>query len=57
MSEIVASYLLHDNKGNFHKKAEGIALGLTVGSWTDLPLLDQQQLVQFLQASYVLEAT
>lgn len=44
MSEIVASYLLHDNKGNFHKKAEGIALGLTVGSWTDLPLLDQQQL-------------
>ncbi len=44
MSEIVASYLLHDEKGNFEKKAEGIALGLTVGSWTNLPLLEQEQL-------------
>lgn len=44
MSEIVASYLLHDEKGNFEKKAEGIALGLTVGSWTNLPQLEQEQL-------------
>lgn len=44
MSEIIATYLVHDKKGNLEKKAEGIALGLTVGSWTDLPLLDQQQL-------------
>ncbi|MBM7622249.1 2,3-diketo-5-methylthiopentyl-1-phosphate enolase [Bacillus tianshenii] len=44
MSEIIATYLVHDKKGNLEKKAEGIALGLTVGSWTDLPLLDQEQL-------------
>ncbi|TYR79804.1 2,3-diketo-5-methylthiopentyl-1-phosphate enolase [Priestia megaterium] len=44
MSEIIASYLIHDPKGNFDQKAEGIALGLTVGSWTNLPLLEQQQL-------------
>jgi len=44
MSEIIATYLVHDRKGNLEKKAEGIALGLTVGSWTDLPLLEQEQL-------------
>lgn len=44
MSEIIATYLVHDAKGDLAKKAEGIALGLTVGSWTDLPLLDQEQL-------------
>ncbi|WP_110111646.1 2,3-diketo-5-methylthiopentyl-1-phosphate enolase [Bacillus sp. CGMCC 1.16541] len=44
MSEVIASYLIHDNNSDFHKKAEGIALGLTVGSWTNLPLLEQEQL-------------
>ncbi|WP_368659086.1 2,3-diketo-5-methylthiopentyl-1-phosphate enolase [Metabacillus halosaccharovorans] len=44
MSEVIATYLVHDAKGNLNKKAEGIALGLTVGSWTDLPLLEQEQL-------------
>lgn len=44
MSHITATYLIHDAKGNLPKKAEGIALGLTIGSWTDLPLLDQEQL-------------
>ena len=44
MSEVIATYLVHDAKGDLHKKAEGIALGLTVGSWTDLPLLEQEQL-------------
>lgn len=44
MSEILASYLVHDPKGNLEKKAEGIALGLTIGSWTDLPQLEQEQL-------------
>jgi 2,3-diketo-5-methylthiopentyl-1-phosphate enolase len=43
LSEVIASYLVH-NVGNLEKKAEGIALGLTVGSWTDLPQLEQQQL-------------
>ncbi|MDF1997931.1 2,3-diketo-5-methylthiopentyl-1-phosphate enolase [Peribacillus frigoritolerans] len=44
MSEIVATYLIHDFNGNHEKKAESIALGLTVGTWTDLPHLVQKQL-------------
>ncbi|MFY4776800.1 2,3-diketo-5-methylthiopentyl-1-phosphate enolase [Metabacillus sp. RGM 3146] len=44
MSEWIATYLLHDAKGEFYKKAEGIALGLTIGSWTDLPQLEKIQL-------------
>ncbi|MBN3554943.1 2,3-diketo-5-methylthiopentyl-1-phosphate enolase [Fictibacillus nanhaiensis] len=44
MSKITATYLVHDKKENLYKKAEGIALGLTVGSWTDLPQLEQEQL-------------
>ncbi|MQR96800.1 2,3-diketo-5-methylthiopentyl-1-phosphate enolase [Fictibacillus phosphorivorans] len=44
MGKITATYLVHDKKENLHKKAEGIALGLTVGSWTDLPQLEQEQL-------------
>ena len=32
-----AVYRLFDDKADFHKKAESIAVGLTVGSWTDLP--------------------
>ncbi|OMP67782.1 2,3-diketo-5-methylthiopentyl-1-phosphate enolase [Domibacillus epiphyticus] len=44
MSEVIAKYRLFDRNGNFEKKAEGIALGLTIGSWTDLPHLEQEQL-------------
>ena len=44
MSEITASYQLFGKPGSFEKKAEEIALGLTIGSWTDLPLLEQEQL-------------
>ncbi|KIP20238.1 2,3-diketo-5-methylthiopentyl-1-phosphate enolase [Anoxybacillus ayderensis] len=40
---ITATYLIHDDK-DLAKKAEGIALGLTIGSWTDLPQLEQEQL-------------
>ena len=40
MSEIIASYLIHDFKGEHEKKAEGISLGLTIGTWTDLPKLE-----------------
>ena len=43
MSELIAVYLLHDEK-NPEKKAEEIALGLTVGSWTNLPELEKSQL-------------
>jgi 2,3-diketo-5-methylthiopentyl-1-phosphate enolase len=43
LSELIATYLLHDEKKP-EKKAEEIALGLTVGSWTKLPELEQNQL-------------
>jgi 2,3-diketo-5-methylthiopentyl-1-phosphate enolase len=43
MSQVIATYVIHDEK-DIKKKAEGIALGLTVGTWTDLPLLEQEQL-------------
>ncbi|QDY45285.1 2,3-diketo-5-methylthiopentyl-1-phosphate enolase [Planococcus glaciei] len=46
MSNLIATYQLYGKPGSFGKKAEGIALGLTIGSWTDLPLLEQQQLQQ-----------
>jgi len=44
MSGVVAVYQLIAEREQLHKKGEGIALGLTVGSWTDMPLLEQQQL-------------
>ncbi|HEY4551866.1 MAG TPA: 2,3-diketo-5-methylthiopentyl-1-phosphate enolase [Bacillaceae bacterium] len=44
MADIIASYQVFGKPGTFEKKAEGIALGLTVGSWTDLPQLEQEQL-------------
>jgi 2,3-diketo-5-methylthiopentyl-1-phosphate enolase len=44
MSNVTATYYIHDTKGNLAKKAEGIALGLTIGSWTELPQLDKDQL-------------
>ncbi|KGA97115.1 2,3-diketo-5-methylthiopentyl-1-phosphate enolase, partial [Alkalihalobacillus alcalophilus ATCC 27647 = CGMCC 1.3604] len=44
MSYVTATYQIYDPKGQLEKKAEGIALGLTVGSWTNLPSLEQEQL-------------
>jgi 2,3-diketo-5-methylthiopentyl-1-phosphate enolase len=44
MNELIATYLIKDIKGNLQKKAEEIALGLTIGSWTDMPILEQNQL-------------
>jgi len=32
-----ATYRCYDDKADFHKRAASIAVGLTVGSWTDLP--------------------
>ncbi len=38
MSQVcIATYRSFDDKADFHKKAQSIAVGLTVGSWTDLP--------------------
>ena len=44
MSEVIATYQVFGIPNSFEKKAESIALGLTIGSWTDLPLLEQEQL-------------
>lgn len=33
----IATYRCYDDKADFAKKAQGIAVGLTVGSWTELP--------------------
>ncbi|TQR20080.1 2,3-diketo-5-methylthiopentyl-1-phosphate enolase [Psychrobacillus vulpis] len=44
MSSVTSLYQLYGKLGSFEKKAEDIALGLTIGSWTDLPLLEQEQL-------------
>lgn len=43
MSYVKATYRVPSSP-NLNKKAEGIALGLTVGSWTNLPALEQTQL-------------
>ncbi|UHA73009.1 2,3-diketo-5-methylthiopentyl-1-phosphate enolase [Paenibacillus sp. 481] len=44
----VATYRLYDDRADFHKKAEGIAVGLTVGSWTDLPEAKRASMAQHL---------
>ncbi|KMN44016.1 MULTISPECIES: 2,3-diketo-5-methylthiopentyl-1-phosphate enolase [Bacillus] len=46
MSGIIATYLIHDDSHNLERKAEQIAIGLTIGSWTHLPHLLQEQLKQ-----------
>ncbi|MCD9021104.1 2,3-diketo-5-methylthiopentyl-1-phosphate enolase [Cohnella silvisoli] len=43
-----ATYRLYDDKADFHKKAQGIAVGLTVGSWTDLPEAAKEQMQKHL---------
>lgn len=44
----VATYRVHDNKADFAKKALSIAVGLTVGSWTDLPELRKAEMEKHL---------
>lgn len=44
MGEVRATYLVHSKDANLEKKAESIALGLTIGTWTNLPHLEQEQL-------------
>jgi len=43
-----ATYRLFDDKADFRKKAEGIAVGLTVGSWTELPEVAKQRMEPYL---------
>ncbi|MFD0670361.1 2,3-diketo-5-methylthiopentyl-1-phosphate enolase [Cohnella sp. GCM10027633] len=40
----LATYRLYDDKADFDKKALGIAVGLTVGSWTELPEAAREQM-------------
>ncbi|WP_035154276.1 2,3-diketo-5-methylthiopentyl-1-phosphate enolase [Cohnella thermotolerans] len=51
-----ATYRLFDDKADFHKKAEGIAVGLTVGSWTDLPEVAKRQMEKHLGQVVSVEA-
>jgi len=44
----VATYRLHDDKADFTKKAQGIAVGLTVGSWTELPQAQKSEMEKHL---------
>ena len=53
MSGIIATYLIHDDSHNL-EKAEQIALGLTIGSWTHLPHLLQEQLKRIKATSFML---
>ncbi|MFD0694774.1 2,3-diketo-5-methylthiopentyl-1-phosphate enolase [Paenibacillus sp. GCM10027628] len=44
----LATYRCFDEKADFHKKATGIAVGLTVGSWTELPEAQKAQMEKHL---------
>ncbi len=44
----LATYRLYDDKADFDKKATGIAVGLTVGSWTELPETAKARMQQHL---------
>lgn len=44
----IATYRLYDDKADFDKKAQGIAVGLTVGSWTELPETAKARMQQHL---------
>lgn len=51
-----ATYRLFDDKADFAKKAEGIAVGLTVGSWTELPEVAKQRMEKHLGRVVSIEA-
>ncbi|MCL6517227.1 2,3-diketo-5-methylthiopentyl-1-phosphate enolase [Alicyclobacillus sp.] len=41
---VLATYELEDEEKALKKRADGIAVGLTVGSWTDLPAAQQERM-------------
>ncbi len=43
---VYATYVLEDKPDQLARRAEGIAVGLTVGSWTDLPAAKQARMQQ-----------
>ncbi|GIO59082.1 2,3-diketo-5-methylthiopentyl-1-phosphate enolase [Paenibacillus cineris] len=48
MSRCTATYRLYDDKVDFRKKAESIAVGMTVGSWTELPQAKRESMQKHL---------
>ncbi|WP_339324397.1 2,3-diketo-5-methylthiopentyl-1-phosphate enolase [Paenibacillus sp. FSL W8-0194] len=48
MSYCTATYRLYDDKADFRKKAESIAVGMTVGSWTELPQAKRESMQKHL---------
>ncbi|MFD0958867.1 2,3-diketo-5-methylthiopentyl-1-phosphate enolase [Paenibacillus chungangensis] len=47
-SVCIATYRAYDDKADFHKKAHSIAVGLTVGSWTELPQAKKEEMEKHL---------
>jgi 2,3-diketo-5-methylthiopentyl-1-phosphate enolase len=47
-SYCLATYRCYDDKADFEKKAKSIAVGLTVGSWTDLPEAQKKEMEKHL---------
>ena len=43
-----ATYRLHDDHADFRKKAQSIAIGMTVGSWTELPQAQREAMQKHL---------
>lgn len=48
MSRCTATYRLYNDKADFRKKAESIAVGMTVGSWTELPQAKRESMQKHL---------
>lgn len=48
MSYCTATYRVHDDRADFRKKAESIAVGMTVGSWTELPQAKKESMQKHL---------
>ncbi|MFD1885012.1 2,3-diketo-5-methylthiopentyl-1-phosphate enolase [Paenibacillus wenxiniae] len=48
MSYCIATYRCYDEQADFHKKATSIAVGMTVGSWTELPAAKQASMKKHL---------
>ncbi|KPV45554.1 2,3-diketo-5-methylthiopentyl-1-phosphate enolase [Alicyclobacillus ferrooxydans] len=46
LTHVIATYRVRDKQENLSKRAEGIAVGLTVGSWTDLPAMKQSAVLR-----------
>lgn len=52
----IATYRCYDDKADFHKKALSIAVGLTVGSWTELPEAQKAEMEKHLGKVVSVEA-